>query len=254
MTSQDRSVLSRPARRPDAVLRYGDDPEQVIDLRLPASRAPAPLAVVVHGGFWRPDFDRTHAAAQSAGLADAGWVVATVEYRRGERDQLVDDALRAMAAAPRLAAAAAPGRVDPGRTVLVGHSAGGHLVLLGAQRPGLATGVVALAPVTDLVAAERDDLDGGAVRAFLGGPAAEHPGLDPARLPSPRLPVVLVHGAADDRVPVTQSTDYARAHPAVTVDVLPGTGHFALIDPRSAAWPRVLAAAEQASGGATTLA
>jgi dipeptidyl aminopeptidase/acylaminoacyl peptidase len=56
------------------------------------------------------------------------------------------------------------------------------------------------------------------------------------RLPA-RVPTLLVHGGADDRVPVEQSRRYAAAAGA-TCELLelPGTGHFELIDPRSAAW------------------
>jgi len=253
--AEDRSVLTRAAPEPDVVLRYGEHPEQVVDLRLPpaAGDVPVPLVVVVHGGFWTPEYDRTHAAAQSAALADAGYAVATVEYRRGDRDTLVADVRAAVDAAPRLVAQAAPGRVDPAVTVLVGHSAGGHLSLLQAARPGACTAVVALAPVADLAAAEADGLGDGAVRAFLHGTAAEHPDLDPARLPAPGVRVLLVHGETDDLVPPSQSTAYAATHPAVACELVPGAGHFALIDPASAAWPRVLAAVGRAARARTTL-
>ena len=38
--------------------------------------------VLVHGGFWRPQFDRVHQRPMAAALADAGYAVAHVEYRR----------------------------------------------------------------------------------------------------------------------------------------------------------------------------
>lgn len=250
----DSEVLTRPAPGPDVTLPYGEHPEQVVDVRLPGGHGgPAPLVVVVHGGFWRPEYDRAHAGPQSAALADAGYVVATIEYRRGDRERLLSDVRTALDAAPALAERAGPGGVDAGRTVLVGHSAGGHLVLVAAQRPG-AAGVVALAPVADLAAAEAAGLGGGAVRDFLGGPASDHPGLDPARLGPPAVPVHLLHGLDDDRVPAEQSRRYAAGHPGVTCELLPGTGHFALIDPLSAAWPRVLSAVARATGRAATLA
>ena len=57
--------------------------------------------------------------------------------------------------------------------------------------------------------------------------------------------VVLIHGTADDRVPWQQSDRYAAAATAaggaVRCVLLPGTGHFEVIDPLSAAWPAVLA-------------
>jgi acetyl esterase/lipase len=127
---------------PDLTLSYGPLPEHVVDVRLPAPDAaagPVPLVLVVHGGFWKAEWDRAHAAPQSAGLAAAGHVVATVEYRRvrmagGGWPGTLDDVAQLADSVPALVAAALPGRVDPGRTVLVGHSAGGHLVTWAASR------------------------------------------------------------------------------------------------------------------------
>jgi acetyl esterase/lipase len=152
----------------------------------------------------------------------------------------VDDvaaAIRSLATAPELA-----GRCD-GRLLLAGHSAGGHLVLQAAvdrRVPELA-GVVALAPVADLALAEELALDGDAVRAFLGGPAAGRPDLDPVRQPDPATPVTIVHGTADEIVPIALARSYGTAHPATRLVEVDG-GHFVVIDPRSAAWPDLLAA------------
>jgi pimeloyl-ACP methyl ester carboxylesterase len=59
-------------------------------------------------------------------------------------------------------------------------------------------------------------------------------------------PVHLVHGSADDRVPCGMSRDYLAQARAVgddaELDELPGSGHFEVIDPLSAWWPRVQAA------------
>ncbi len=125
--------------------------------------------------------------------------------------------------------------------VVVGHSAGGHLALLAAQPPSAgAVGVLALAPVADLVMADRLGLDDGAVRAFLGRPAVDCPDLDPAALPRPTVPVTVIHGAADTLVPLSLSESYCAGGPAHLV-VLDGIGHFEPIDPASAAWPVVIA-------------
>jgi hypothetical protein len=55
-----------------------------------------------------------------------------------------------------------------------------------------------------------------------------------------------VHGALDDVVPCQPSLDCAalasRVGGDVTCEVLPGCGHFEVIDPLSGAWPHVLAA------------
>ena len=166
-------------------LSYGPLPEQVADLRLPAATGrPAPLVVVVHGGFWRDEWDRAHAGPQSDGLAAAGYVVATVEYRRvgggGGWPATLDDVALLGDTLPGLVADAVGDRVDRSRTVLVGHSAGGHLAAWSAARhrlpadspwhraTALPVGVVALAGVLDLGLSERLGLGGHAAARAAG--------------------------------------------------------------------------------------
>jgi acetyl esterase/lipase len=201
--------------------------------------------VLVHGGFWRPDFDRMHLQPMAAALAAAGWSTLLPEYRRhpGHPDDTVADVHAAVRAARRQPDGAASG----GRIVLVGHSAGGHLVLQAAAGLGdEVAGVVALAPVADLVLAQDLGLDGDAVRAFLGGDARDRPDLDPVRLPAPTARTAVVHGRDDGIVPLSVAESYCRQHPSAELIAVDG-GHFGLIDPRSATWPRVLEALEGVS-------
>src|SRR5205823_14360485 len=103
---------------PAETRRYGGHPDQVVDLRAPESPGPHPLALVLHGGFWRPGFDRSTTDALAVALTRAGWRAANVEYRRlgpGAHRELLADV---RTAARGLDAA-----------VAVGHSAGGHLAL-----------------------------------------------------------------------------------------------------------------------------
>ncbi|HSK54602.1 MAG TPA: alpha/beta hydrolase [Jiangellales bacterium] len=250
-----REVLARAAAPPDAVLRYGRSAESVVDLRLPVRApgdAPSRLVVLLHGGFWRAEYDRIHTRPLADGLAAEGWAVATPEYPRtgqpgGGWPGTFDDVATALRSLPDLVEAVAPGAVDVGTPVLLGHSAGGQLALWAAatpsvRPPGLA-GVVALAPVADLGTAWRLGLDGGAVTALLGGSPAEAPdryaAVDPLRLPAPSVPVMVLHGTDDAQVPPSISEAYGRATGA-RVEVLAGVEHFGLVDPRSAAWPRLL--------------
>lgn len=208
------------------MLRYGDHPDQVVELRGDPAH---PLVAVVHGGFWRPAFDRTHAGAQSDALADAGFRVATVEYRRipGDPDAAIGDVRAALAA------------VD-GRAVVVGHSAGGQLALLLAAVDPPVRAVVALGPVASLRLAEALDLGDGAVADHLGAPAAARPDLDPLELPDPAVPVTILHGADDRVVPLEVSEAYVARHPSTALIVLPGAGHFPGIDPRAPEFGRVI--------------
>ena len=278
MTSDD--VLSRPAPPPDLVISYGPGPEHVADVRLPAragrtpggaERAgprPAPLVLFLHGGFWRAAYDRTHTGPLATALASAGFAVCVPEFRRtGQRGggwpgtfEDVAAAVDTLPAMVREAAGAHP--ISDGPVLLGGHSAGGHLALWAASRHRLAPdaswhapegqvrGVVALAAVSDMAACHALRLGQGAAGALLGGGPGQYPDryrlTDPMRLLPVGCPVRLVHGSADDRVPCGMSRDYlGQARAAgddAALDELPGAGHFEVIDPLSAWWPRVQAA------------
>lgn len=188
-----REVLTRPAPPPDLTLPYGPHPDHVIDVRLPAG-ASGPLVVMLHGGFWRSAYDRTHTGPLTSALAAAGYVVATPEFRRtgqegGGWPGTFADVAAALDAVPGLLA---PYASDP--PVVVGHSAGGHLALWAASRPEARMGaVVSLAGCADLVMCSTLDLDDRATDLLLGGTPDSVPDryalADPARLPTPAVPV-----------------------------------------------------------------
>lgn len=236
----DDSVLTRAAGAPAMTVAYGPEVEQVADIRLgKRGGQPRPLLVLIHGGFWRPAYDRAHLGPMSDALASAGWTVATIEYRRvpGRPDLTLEDVKRAVQALPELV-------VENNRKmILIGHSAGGHLALwAGAMRDSPSVvGILALAPAADLQLAQQWNLGDGAVLAFLGVAAQARRDVDPKALPSPRIPVRILHGELDDTVPVEVSQSYVATHPAAHLARLPHTGHFAVIDPLSPVWTTVVA-------------
>jgi acetyl esterase/lipase len=245
-----RDVLEREATPPDAVIRYGTMPEQVADVRLP-DHDRGRLVVLMHGGFWREAWDRAHTRPMADGLVAAGYAVTTPEFARtggrGGWPTTFEDVALAVARVPALVSELPADRVDATRPLLLGHSAGGHLALWCAGK-GLVNdyaGVVALAPVADLAAAYRRNLDDGAVAALLGGSPDDLPEryeqADPSRLPPPSVPVVVVHGTDDAQVPIELSRRYVD-HAGAEMRPLPGVEHFGLIDPLSSAWAAVLAA------------
>ncbi|MFB9908450.1 alpha/beta hydrolase family protein [Allokutzneria oryzae] len=245
--TDSREVLSRPAPGPDRTVAYGEHPDHVADLWFPRGEGPHPVAVVIHGGFWRAEYDRVHARPMCNALRAEGYLVCAVEYRRtgqpgGGWPGTFDDVAAFLGALPALLGDDA----DLGRVALIGHSAGGHLALWAASRRAV-TGVVSLAGVCDLGLASRLRLDNDAVGNLLGGTPESVPdryeAADPTRFPPTAVPTVLLHGDADGIVPVEASRNYAAvAGERCELRVLSGADHFAVIDPLSAAWPEVLRA------------
>lgn len=233
--AEDRSVLSLASPAPDREIRYGDDPLHVADVWTSRPHAHGPLVILVHGGFWRPAFDRKHLAPVANAMANAGFTVASVEYRRvpGQPDLTTGDVIDACSRVPKSLGAE--------RAVVVGHSAGGHLALLCASAIGAPLSAVALAPAASLAMAESLGLGDGAAAAFLGSPASERSDIDPYELPSPTVPVTIVHGTEDAIVPLSVSEAYTKKHGATKLVKVAAAGHFAVIDPRTAAWEAVLA-------------
>ncbi|WOT36267.1 alpha/beta hydrolase [Streptomyces coeruleorubidus] len=260
--AEEKSAFSHAPVAPDATAAYGDHPDQVIDFYAPRRQGgpggPAPVVLVLHGGAWRAPYDRRHISPFADFLARRGFAVASAEYRRGRDDDSVagrwpdtfDDVAAALDALPALVRELLP-QADPRRTVLTGHSAGGHLALWAAARhvlpagspwragsPAALRGVVALAPIADLAVADKLDVCGGAVRQLLGGDeyfAERQPYADPALLLPTGIATTLVQGRTDLDVPQVVAESYAdaaaKAGEMVGVTLLEDVGHFPLIDP-----------------------
>ncbi|MFE9564210.1 alpha/beta hydrolase family protein [Streptomyces sp. NPDC006487] len=267
------SAFSHPPVVPDSTAAYGEHPDQIVDFYAPrGERAQpgvarsAPLVVVLHGGAWRGPYDRQHITPFADFLARRGFAVANIEYRRGSSlphqdaegpvagrwPETFDDVAAALDALPGLAADSLP-EADPRRTVLTGHSAGGHLALWAAARhvlpydapagwrlpsPPLLRGVVALAPIADFTVAEELGVCGGASAQLLGGAsgfAARRPYADPAALLPTGIATAVVQGRSDIVVPEAVSEAYvaaaALAGEMVGLTLLDAVGHFPLIDP-----------------------
>jgi acetyl esterase/lipase len=233
--------------------RYGSHFHQFGDLLLPREAlGPLPVAVLLHGGFWREQHSLDLDDGLARDLAGRGWAAWNVEYRRvgevsgGGYPVTLEDVAAAIDFVAELDAA-----LDLARVVAIGHSAGGQLALWAAARPGARVplaGVVAQAGVTDLRAAERDPDGEEAIAKFLGGYAADVPERYADASPIERLPIgvpqLLVHGTDDVRVPVDMSRRYAEAARAagdeVELVVRPGEDHFVHLDPGGGAWADVV--------------
>jgi 3-dehydroquinate dehydratase type II len=261
--------LVRRAEWPVTTRQYGDGPDRVGDMRVPAGSGPHPVVVLLHGGFWHTVWMRDLMDGLAVDLVKRGWATWNPEYHRvgngGGWPTTFEDVARAV---DWLATAADDFQLDLGRVVVMGHSAGGHLALWAAARNAGATShprppeavvpmaAVGLAPVADLAAAHRLDLDDGAVEAMLRRGPDEAPNRYAAASPAEMVPLgvpqLIVHGDADSRVPVDLSREYvgaaADAGDTVVYDELEGVDHFALIDPTSVAWSKVVRGLDQLLG------
>jgi len=118
--------------------RYGAHRSQFADLYLPRGAGPYPVAVLIHGGFWRKRYGSWLQRRVARNLRRHGWAVWNIEYRRlgdgGGWPETFDDVGAAIDA---LADKADP-RLDLDRITVIGHSAGGQLAIWAAARPHLA--------------------------------------------------------------------------------------------------------------------
>jgi len=253
-------------------VQYGPDGLQFAELRFPPGRGPFPVLLVVHGGFWSAAYDLEHIGHLCANLTATGIVTCNIEYRRvgnpggGWPGTFQDVAVAAEYLRKKLTQ---DSRVDPKRSAVIGHSAGGHLALwlggrhwvpefsqasaLGERWPRTA---ISLAGVTDLAKGWDLRLGGGAVNRLMGGGPERYPERYAEGSPIELLPTgtkqVLIHGTDDEIVPASFSESFVEKARALGDDAslvtLKGVGHFELIDPRSNAWKTVASRIQAALG------
>lgn len=259
------AAISRP--RPSIEVRYGPAQAQSVDVFLPGSSGPYPVAILVHGGCWSVNTaGREQFRHLGAELTRRGVAVWSIGYRRanepgGGYPGTYQDV---GAAIDRLRAEASRHNFDLSRTVLVGHSAGGHLALWAAAR-GQLPATSPLRVSEPFVPSRVISLAGiGDVKAFapfvpvICGPgiverlkAAPSPGssnayadISPAMLPAPDAQILMIRAVLDRLVPPYVAHDYARAmrakgKPSIELLNVPEAGHFDLVTPGTNAWDEV---------------
>jgi acetyl esterase/lipase len=256
-------VLDRPDRpQPQHRLAYGGAAQQFGELWLPSPErfgpGPYPVVLLVHGGCWMAELPGPELLAwQAEALREQGLAVWSISYRRvgheggGYPGTFKDVAL----AADHLRELAKNYPLDLSRVTASGHSAGGHLALWLAARPGLPAGsplhTAAPLPVHGVVSvAGVGDLAWAA--PFLGAVCSpdiiaklvdEKPrgkeawgDTSPAAMPLLGVPVTMVSGLYDAIVPPAHARRFAqstgsRGGSSVTLLNLDEAGHFELIAP-----------------------
>jgi acetyl esterase/lipase len=240
----------RGARR----VRYGADPSQHADLRRPARgvRDRGLTVALLHGGYWLSAYGADLMEPLARRLAGLGVTTWNLEYRRvgsgGGWPATFEDVAAGLDALAD--------QDVPRTTVLLGHSAGGHLAGWAASRTAQTPGgaarvplvrVLSLAGVLDLTAAAAQSPSAGPVAALMGGTPDQQPERyrqgDPTLLVPASCPVIAVRATDDRVVDPAQSPAYvAAAREAggeATLVEVPGD-HFAMIDPGSTAGRQVV--------------
>ena len=105
----------------------GDPTRQSLDIYIREGLSDAPVVLYVHGGGWIRG-DKARALFKPAALVPEGHLFASMNYRFHPQASLAEMAQDVATAAAWLTQHAAKYGGDPSRIVLMGHSAGGHLV------------------------------------------------------------------------------------------------------------------------------
>jgi acetyl esterase/lipase len=236
--------------RADDKLVYGDDDSslQYGLLWIPrelAAPARAPLIILIHGGCWLNAYDIQHSFPLASALAGEGYAVWSVEYRRtgdtgGGWPGSFEDVVQAVQYIHSLERFP----VDFDHTVIVGHSAGGHLALLAGARHPHVKAVVGLAAITDVVSYSRGENScQKATVDFLGGDYESRPAAYREANPAGQAlhaNNILLHGDADTIVPLQQAE-----LPGASSRRLGGAGHFDWIHPGTRAYQLLLSTVEE---------
>ena len=127
-----RSVTLPPGARVVRNVAYGSVPRQRLDVYVPAHASRAPILFMVHGGGW------AFGDKASAGVVrnkvrhwlPRGYIVVSANYRMVPEVNVREEAEDVARALAYVQAHGASWGGDPDRVVIMGHSAGGHLVAL----------------------------------------------------------------------------------------------------------------------------
>ncbi|MEZ5450223.1 MAG: alpha/beta hydrolase [Thiolinea sp.] len=214
---------------------YGSQERQAMDVYLPKTTTDKPPIVFVYGGAWK-EGDKADFAFVAHALTGLGYPVIIPDYRRYPQVRFpafVDD----VADAIRYAGQHAEELLGkPLREyILMGHSAGAHTVALRAtdghylQARGVTARVVALVALAGPYDLTLDDPE---VMPIF--PNADPQAAKPVRNVHPGMPpVLLLHGADDERVSPKHTQRFAealkQAGVPVEVRLYPGVDHVDVI-------------------------
>lgn len=125
----------------DRNVAYGGDKAQTFDVYRPKAAKDAPIVVMAHGGGWRIGDKAMSRVVDNKvrWLCGQGVIFVSINYRMLPQTGVAEQAADVARAIAAVQAKARSWGGDPSKVVLMGHSAGAHLVALLAADPGLAS-------------------------------------------------------------------------------------------------------------------
>lgn len=234
-------------------ITWGTEPEQFGVLYRPEAAAKAPVVVMIHGGCWLAPYDLTLQSGLSQALAERGFAVWNIEYRRlgngGEWPVLFQDVA---AAVDYLGVLEEEYDLDLQNVAAMGHSAGGHLALwlisrhkisndsaLFVEQPLSVKGAVTLGGIGSLQSGSCSS----SARQLIAAESLSENQLElrlanssPIHMLATGAHSILISGEDDGIVPPRVSEDYVQA--AVSAGdfsehlIIDNAGHFDLISSR----------------------
>jgi len=183
----------------------------LVDIFEPDRRSePRPTVLCIHGGGWVSG-DKSYMHDVAAPLADLGLVAVCPQYRFAPVHRFPAAIQDVQACVAFLREHAVEFGIDPARMASLGNSSGGHLAAMAGLTCGLQA-VVDICGISDMVNAEGPQYSIGAafVFEFMGATPdqakEQYEEASPITFVSPNSPpFLIIHGEADDIVPIEQS-------------------------------------------------
>jgi acetyl esterase/lipase len=241
-------------------VRYGDHPDQLLDVWRSDSHpeAPAPVLIFIPGGAWVFGRRELQGHALMAHMVRRGWICLSLQYRTSPQHRWPRQMTDVKAAIAWARANVGRFGGDPNFVVAAGCSAGGHMAALAgltandpqwqvdlpADADTSVDGVVSSYGIydwQDRSTAQRDRFMKFLERVVVKRPQACHPDIFRAASPIDRIhslapPFLVIHGSRDALIPVVEARTFVeRLRSVATAPVgfveLPGVGHgFDLTD------------------------